>query len=183
MNLALIATCLFAAFPKLSTLPDFSLTSVTTQEIHRVEKKDLAGTVWIANFIFTHCAGPCPLVTDHMTKLQRLLPPEVQLVTLTVDPVRDTPKVLQRYAKLHGARPERWSFWWGKKSKLLPLIRDGFKLAVAENSKAPSTARITHSTQFVLVDRQHTIRGYYDSQDPAFLKNLEQAASSLLKER
>src|SRR5437870_11690607 len=96
-------------------LPEFSLTDQTGKA---VTLHDLAGKVWVADFIFTNCGGTCPLMTEKMRKLQDALPPAVQFVSFTVDPVRDTTKILAAYAKEHAANQERWSFLTGDKQDL-----------------------------------------------------------------
>src|SRR4051812_13072755 len=93
--------------PSFYTLPDFSLTDQTG---HPVGLRDLAGKVWVADFIFTNCGGTCPLMTDEMRKLQDALPAVVHFVSFTVDPTRDTSKVLAAYAAEHGATRDRWLF-------------------------------------------------------------------------
>src|ERR1051326_7113622 len=75
--------------PTLYPLPDFSLTDQTDKT---VTLADLRGKVWVADFIFTNCGGTCPLMTDKMRKLQEGLPSEIRMVSITVDPSRDTPK-------------------------------------------------------------------------------------------
>jgi len=73
------------------TLPDFSLTDQTDST---VTLADLKGRVWVADFIFTNCGGTCPMMMDKMSQLQRDLPAEIRMESITVDPGRDTPKAL-----------------------------------------------------------------------------------------
>ena len=86
-------------------VPDFSLTDQTEKTVTLNEMK---GKVWIADFIFTSCGGTCPVMTEKMRKLQGTLPSEIRLVSFSVDPTRDTPKVLAAYAAEHGATSGRW---------------------------------------------------------------------------
>jgi protein SCO1/2 len=143
--------------------------------------EELQGKIWIADFIFTHCAGPCPLLSRKMARLQAKLEdfPDVRLVSFTVDPDRDTPAVLAAYARRHGADPGRWIFLTGEKSRLYPLISQGFKLAVDDG--AESGGLITHSTRFVLVDRLGRVRGYYEGatagSEERLLADLERLAA------
>jgi protein SCO1/2 len=87
----------------------------------------------------------------------------VRLVSFTVDPERDTPEVLSEYANRFQADPERWLFLTGAKEPLYRLVGDGFRLAVDDGG--PQAGLITHSTRFVLVDKQGRIRGYYDGNE------------------
>src|SRR5262245_36135582 len=138
-------------------LPEFSLTDQTERI---VTLADLKGKVWVADFIFTNCGGTCPMMTGHMRKLQDSLPPDIRLVSITVDPDRDTPKVLASYAAEQGATRDRWLFLTGEKQALHDLCIKGFKLPLDE-SGGTVTEPIAHSTRFVLVDKQGEIRGYY----------------------
>jgi cytochrome oxidase Cu insertion factor (SCO1/SenC/PrrC family) len=152
----------------LGEVPDFSLQERNGGTVGLADLKD---HVWVANFVFTHCAGPCPLLTSRMAVLEKRLGelPDVRLVSFTVDPERDTPEVLRDYAKSYGAG-ERWFFLTGEKPALYELIMDGFKLGIDDGSAvtagAPGPGTITHSVRFVLVDRHGRIRGYYDGTEP-----------------
>jgi cytochrome oxidase Cu insertion factor (SCO1/SenC/PrrC family) len=169
-------------FPEIGPVADFSLVN---QDGKKVTREELRGKVWVAGFIFTRCAGPCPQVTANMAKLQADLAghEDVALVSFTVDPDHDTPAVLKRYARTYGADPDRWSFLTGKKEPLYRLIQKSFLQGVEENRGAARTSgnRVTHSTQLVVVDRRGHVRGYYDrghvrasydGKDPEELKNL-----------
>jgi len=157
-------------------LPDFSLTDQTDTQVTLADRK---GRVWIADFIFTHCAGTCPVMTDQMRELHDTLPPEIRMVSITVDPDRDTPKALAAYAAEHGATRERWLFLTGDKQSLYDLCVKGFKLPIDETGGTPAEP-IAHSTRFVLVDQQGEIRGYYSGTEEEDLKRLSEDAKSLL---
>ena len=140
------------------SVPEFELVERSGETI---TLDDLAGEVWVANLIFTHCGGTCPLMTVQMRSLQSVLPVEVRFVSITVDPARDTPKVLAEYAALHGADPERWLFLTGERDDIYRLSQEGFHLAV-DDTFGSEIEPITHSTRFVLVDQEGRIRNYYD---------------------
>jgi cytochrome oxidase Cu insertion factor (SCO1/SenC/PrrC family) len=149
--------------PEYGQTPDFELTERSGR---RVSSAELEGKVWVADFIFTTCAGPCPLMSTHMSALQRATADlDVQLVSFTVDPETDTPEVLAEYAKRYKADPERWLFLTGAKQALYDMIRKGFLLAVDDGSLTeggkPGPGLITHSVKFVLIDREGRIRGFY----------------------
>ena len=152
-----------APLPVMFSLPDFSLTERSGQT---VTLATLKGKVWIADFIFTHCAGPCPMMTRQMSTLQAELAgaPNVQLVSFSVDPARDTPARLEEYAQQYRAHPQRWLFLTGDRQAIYDLSTQGFKLAalVEGDEVASSDHPILHSTKFTLVDRDGRIRGYYD---------------------
>jgi protein SCO1/2 len=143
---------------------------------------DLRGKVWIANFIFTRCPDVCPVLTARMRDVQKALAndrPAIELVSFSVDPGNDTPEVLQRYATAHGAAPG-WSFVTAPREATATLLRDGFKVAFAD--EGPETGPITHSDRFVLVDQALRIRGYYHGSDPEDLDRLARDARRLAAE-
>jgi protein SCO1/2 len=121
--------------------------------------EQLRGKIWIADFVYTSCPGPCPMISSRMSELQKpLRDSDVALVTFSVDPQHDTPPVLRDYATKLEANLQRWNFLTGDKESIFRLIRDGFKLATVDNPQGP-----IHSTRMVLVDRRGMIRGYYDA--------------------
>jgi protein SCO1 len=169
--------------PVLGRVPPFALTN---RDGRRVALAGLAGAPWVADFIFTHCAASCPMMTARMARLERELPRRLgaRFVSFTVDPDRDTPPVLARYAESFAA-PARWLFLTGGRDELHRLSRDGFKLAVDAASPGPANAEepILHSTRFVLVDRHGAIRGYYDGLDEESMKKLWRDLEAVAGER
>ena len=144
-------------------LPNFEFTD---QSDETFGSNDLLGKVWVADFIFTRCAGTCPMQTIEKVKMQNQLKQhfdkdKIHFVSFTVDPENDTPAALKKYAETHSANLDQWSFLTGAREDLWNLSSNGFKLAVAEDAKNQSMP-ILHSSRFVLVDRVGRIRGYYD---------------------
>lgn len=171
--------------PDYGAVPPFSLTDRTGRP---VRLSDLEGKVWVVDFIFTTCPGPCPVMTSQMKRLQDELKgnPRVRLVSITVDPETDTPAVLSKYAAAVGGDPERWFFLTGPKNEIRDLANQGLHLAVTENPDAasnPGQGAIIHSTRFVLVDGRAHIRGYFDSTDDQFLQELARGIDRLLGEK
>ena len=141
------------------TVPAFQLVNQNGQPFGSAQ---LAGKIWIADFIYTTCPGPCPMISSRMSELQKPLEKsDVHLVSFSVDPEKDTPQVLRGYAEKLQADPWRWDFLTGAKSAIYKLSHDGFKLAVSDGSDERGIP--VHSTRMVLVDRQGQIRGYYDA--------------------
>ena len=163
------------------SLPDFSLVERSGKKITLT---DLRGKIWIADFIYTHCTDTCPLQTADMAKLQDqwINDNEVKLVSVSVDPERDTPRVLSKYAARFKADGKRWLFLTGSKEEIARLVEDGFRLAVASASSAShGSSIIIHSPRFILIDRQGQIRGYYDNRDPSSMQRLKDDAATLLQ--
>ncbi len=157
--------------PVLSEVPEFTLVNRDGRTIRR---EDLAGSPWIADFIFTRCPASCPMMTSRLARLDRELPRdlEVRLVSISVDPEHDTPEILQRYAESFKA-PARWLFLTGDGEQIYRLSKEGFKLGVDAAPQGVETAEpILHSTRFVLVDGEGRIRGYYDAFDAESMKGL-----------
>lgn len=148
----------------MSQLSPFQLTAQTGQPF---DSKSLQGHVWVADFIYTTCPGPCPLMSHHMSELQRQTAdmPDVKIVSFTVDPATDTPPVLAEYSKHYKADPSRWYFLTGDQAKLNDIGLNGFKLNPVDGS-------MIHSVRFTLVNRHMQIRGYYSSDEEGFLPNL-----------
>ncbi len=161
-----------AGLPIHGMVPPFALTERSGAI---VSADDLRGRMWIANFIFTRCPGICPTLSTRMAALQRRLEggtgspvPEVSLVSISVDPARDTPEILRAYAQRFGALPGRWLFLTGAPGPVRDLVREGFHLSVDEAASGANGATdgpITHSDRFVLVDEMLRIRGYFHGTD------------------
>jgi cytochrome oxidase Cu insertion factor (SCO1/SenC/PrrC family) len=173
-----LAGCSPAPAPQ-RQLPDFSLTAVTVDGTSPFERRALQGRAWIADFVYTRCAGPCPLLSANMAGLQKKLPASVGFLSFTVDPEHDSPEVLTVYAARFHADPQRWFFLTGEKAELIRLAREGFLLPIAENAAAAPGERYAHSTRFVLLDGEARVRGWYDGDDPASLERLAADAKKL----
>ncbi len=156
-------------------LPDFSLTD---QRGAPFALSDLDDKVWVADFIFTSCATICPPMTIEMAGLQdEFAGKDVHFVSFSVDPERDTPEVLYRYADDYGADGSRWAFLTGQKEAIYQLAHEGFNLAAGHRG-----SEILHSTRFVLVDRNQQLRGYYESRSPGSLQQLRKDIRTLLEQ-
>ena len=155
-------------------LPDFSLTD---QFGASFASSNLHDKVWIADFIFTSCATICPPMTIEMATLQdEFAGEDVHFVSFSVDPERDTPTVLRRYADNYGADGGRWAFLTGQKTAIYQLAHEGFNLATGHRG-----SEILHSTRFVLVDQNQQLRGYYESRSPGSLQQLRKDIRTLLE--
>jgi protein SCO1 len=153
-----------APLPVFGQIPQFDLTAQTGQPF---DSHMLDGHIWVANFVFTTCPGPCPMMSHHMHGIQEATAatPTVKLVSFTVDPAHDTPAVLADYARHFKADPARWTFLTGEMSVLNDLGLNAFKLNKVDGNR-------DHSTRFVLIDSRRQIRGFYLSSEEEFPKNL-----------
>jgi protein SCO1 len=170
--------------PVVATLPDFTLVGSDGDAVSRA---DLEGGLWVADFIFTSCAGICPILSSRMAELQKILSErdiDARLVSISVDPANDTPEALREYAKRYAADPDRWWFLTGERDALYELIGKGFLLSVAERTPGAvddGGELITHSDRFVLVDRQARIRGYYHGTESESVRRLLEDIEGLVE--
>ncbi len=145
-------------------IEDFSFTDTDGQTMTR---KDLLGKPFVIAFIFTFCRGPCPNVTKEMRELQdRLKDYDFNLVSLTVDPERDTADVLKTYGKTNGADPGRWKFLTGNQAEIYGLIHRSFAMPVQEEEDRDRKPgfEIIHSTNIMLVDKSGRVIGKFNAQ-------------------
>jgi protein SCO1/2 len=166
-----LSACARQPLPVLGSAPQFELTDQTGRPF---DSASLTGHVWVADFIFTTCQGPCPMMSSNMSRLQAstAATPDVKLVSFTVDPEHDTPAVLSEYGKHFKAEAARWRFLTGDLARLSAVGLQGFHLNSVDGG-------LEHSTRFALVDRRGRIRGYYSSGEDGFLKNLLRDIRSL----
>jgi protein SCO1/2 len=98
-----------------------------------------------------------------------------------VDPEKDTPKILARYAARFHADNQRWLFLTGNKNQIARLVEEGFHLPLlAAVRRQPAPSVIIHSPRFVLIDRDAQIRGSYDSRDRISMQRLKTDVANLL---
>ena len=161
--------------PVLGQVPQFQLTAQTGQPF---DSHSLDGHIWVADFIYTTCTGPCPMMSSRMRHVQAstVERPEVRLVSFTVDPAHDTPQALAQYAATFKAQPERWFFLTGDAALLNYLGHDAFHLNSVDGS-------LIHSTRFTLVDGKGRIRGYYSTDEDGFMPRLLSDIRRLGEER
>jgi protein SCO1/2 len=158
--------------PLLATLPAFSLVDENGKPFGR---DDMLGKVWVADFVFTSCADACPKLQDKMRRIQdRLIPTEqgggIALLSISVDPERDTPEKLREYAQMFGARPGMWRYLTGQQKEVERTVVKGFHTAMAKIPVPGADPHleafdIMHGERLVLVDRLGRIRGFYDADD------------------
>jgi protein SCO1 len=176
LNLRLTGRSFWGAtsLPVLAQLPDFRLLERSGKTLGLA---DLKGKVWIGDFIFTRCPGPCPRMSSRMASLQRDMRGEdgLRLVSISVDPEFDTQEVLARYAAQYQAEAGRWFFLTGDQKEIHHLAKSGFLVGGVDDVTL-------HTTRFVLIDRQGRVRGYYSSSDEKDLRKLRNDARALLRE-
>jgi protein SCO1/2 len=154
------------ALPVIDRISDFALTN---QDNQVVTLANLTNRVWVADIIFTRCAGSCPIMSTQMKSLQEALPStsDAKLVTLTCNPDYDSPAILKKYGERYGADFNRWMFLTGSSRELASLATAGLKLAatpVAPEDRTNPDDFFVHSTIFVVVDKQARLRGIFQTE-------------------
>jgi protein SCO1 len=146
-----------ARLSKIGPAPEFTL---TTQDNARLSLRDLRGKVIAVTFVYTSCADTCPLLTAKLASLQARLGadfgPKVFFVSVTVDPERDTPEVLKRYAQAHGANPAGWAFLTGT-SVEIDEVEKKYGVFAKKNPRGD----VDHTFLTSLVDRDGILRVQY----------------------
>jgi cytochrome oxidase Cu insertion factor (SCO1/SenC/PrrC family) len=151
--------------PVYGTVAPFTLTNQMGQA---VSLDDVRGRVWVADVIFTRCAGPCLKMSRQMRDLQNALPgsSEAKLVSLTTDTSYDTPPILKAYGERFGADFNRWMFLTGDKKEVTKLLSESLKLTALEKNPAERETPVDlfiHSTIFVIVDKHAQMRGVFET--------------------
>ena len=144
---------------KYHTIADFSLLNQNGQTITH---NDYDNHIYVADFFFTTCPSICPIMTDNMVYLQGLLDafPEVKLLSFSVTPEIDSVAVLKEYAIQKGVNDQRWNLLTGDKKAIYDLARKSYLVVQEDGDGGPHD--MIHTENFVLVDKQRRIRGYYD---------------------
>lgn len=156
------------------------------QDGHWISQKDMVGKVSVVEYFFTTCKSICPIMNTQMQRVQRKFAnqPQVGIFSFTVDPETDTVAQMKRYASAHQAKAGQWHFLTGAKSDLYRLARRSFfvlKPAEAQNL-GDAGSDFIHTNNFVLVDKQLRIRGYYDGTNPKEVDRLLLHMQQLLQE-
>ena len=140
------------------------------QKNQRFQSSSIKDKIWVVEYFFATCKGICPIMNAQMQRVQSAHEKDTNVVILsfTVDPDQDTPEALGLYADEHGAIAGQWFFLTGEKSMLYELARKSFFLLKPAEAKNQGDAGgdFIHTNNFVLIDRDKQIRGYYDGTNP-----------------
>ena len=143
---------------KYHRISDFSLLN---QNGNNVTQEDYKNKIYVADFFFTTCPDICPIMTGNMLYLQEnLKDTNVMLASFSVTPKIDTVEVLKEYSSLKGVDDARWNLMTGDKKQIYDLARKSY--LVAKAIPDGKNHGMIHTENFVLVDRDKRIRGYYD---------------------
>jgi protein SCO1/2 len=170
----LTLSCSKPSLPDYGLIPQFTLTDSNGQPF---DSQSLHGKVWVADFIYTNCPGPCPRMTSQMHQMEQKVNgfEDVRLVSFSVDPDRDTPAALTEFAHRFGGPTAQWYFLTGSPATVHLLAHDVFKVG-------DLIGVMDHSTKFMLVDKKGHLRGYYSSFDQEGIPALLGGVKRLRKE-
>jgi len=154
---------------KYHTVKDFELFNQNGDTITQDFYKD---KIYVADFFFTTCLTICPVMTDHMLEIQEKIKddPEVLLLSHTVFPKTDSVPVLKAYAEEKGVIDEKWNLVTGDKKHIYELARKSYLASKSNGDGGPYD--MIHTENFVLVDKEKRIRGFYDGTDAEAIKDL-----------
>lgn len=150
-------------------LPSYSKAEIpgtyTNQNGETVTSKDYEGKIVVADFIFTHCPSICPPMARQMTRIQNEYKDkdDLRLLSFSIDPKRDTVGRLKWYSDKIGANPDMWHFVTAPKNVITETSE---KLMVFQEADESAPGGFNHQSRFILIDRDGTVRGYYDGVNP-----------------
>ncbi|SHE83763.1 protein SCO1/2 [Psychroflexus salarius] len=161
---------------KFHKVGDFALTNQLGDTITQTRFKD---KIYVADFFFTTCQSICIDMAKSMQTLQKeyLNDPEIMLLSHSVTPEIDDVKQLQKYAKEKGVKPEKWQLVTGDKKQIYKLARKHYLASKTEGDGGPYD--LVHTENFVLVDKEKRIRGFYDGTNPEEIEDLIEDISIL----
>lgn len=164
---------------KYHTIADFSLTNQNGKTITQDDYKD---KIYVADFFFTTCQTICPIMTDHMYKIQKeiLNDDDVMLLSHSVTPKIDSVAQLKRYALKKGVNDTKWNLVTGDKKQIYELARKSYMAVKTEGNG--DAYDMVHTENFMLIDKKRQIRGYYDGTKPEDITRLIEDIKVLKKE-
>lgn len=146
--------------------------SLTNQNGNRISQRDYQGKIYVADFFFTTCPSICPIMTNNMAYIQSKImdDPQVKLLSFSVTPEIDSVPQLKKYALEKGVNDKKWNLLTGDKKEIYTLARKSYFVVKEDGDGGPHD--MIHTENFVLVDPEKRIRGYYDGTDKAAMENL-----------
>lgn len=152
----------------------------------QISEKTVEGKIYVVDYFFTTCGSICPIMTGQMKRVQAayLNENDVLILSHTVWPEVDTVEQMLRYAKEKGVVKNKWHLLTGNKERLYDLARKSYfvlKPAEAEDV-GDGNSDFIHTNNFVLIDRNRQIRGYYDGTDSLEVDQLIRDIATLLRE-
>jgi len=165
--------------------------SLVNQLGDTVSLDDINGSIIIADYFFTRCPSICPTLTKNMKSLQdamkmkdsrrRIDSSYVRFLSFSVDPERDSPDVLKKYADKYAVNHDTWWFLTGDKKKIYDFAFNELKLGLQDGKGIDSN--FIHTQKFVLIDKNRNVRGYYNGLDSSSMSKLAEDLTLLMLEK
>ncbi len=180
------------ALYKFEAVPEFEFEN---QNGEMISNENYANKVYVVEFFFTSCPTICPRMNENMVKIQNEFygNPSFGIVSISIDPERDSPEVLKQYAERKGATLKNWHFLTGDKEEIYSFSNDGFRLYAGVNKDVEGG--FEHSGLFALIDKEGFIRSrtvingenenpikFYNGLDDKEIQWLKEDIKILLKE-
>lgn len=180
------------ALYKFEAVPEFEFEN---QNGEMISNENYANKVYVVEFFFTSCPTICPRMNENMVKIQNEFygNPSFGIVSISIDPERDSPEVLKQYAERKGATLKNWHFLTGDKEEIYSFSNDGFRLYAGVNKDVQGG--FEHSGLFALIDKEGFIRSrtvingenenpikFYNGLDDKEIQWLKEDIKILLKE-
>lgn len=183
--LATLAMFMETGKPALPVLSEVRSCTLTNQMGRVIGSADLIGQISVANVIFSRCPTQCHRLSRQMAELQKRLPAEVRLISLTADPSHDSPEILRQYGERYGADMDRWWFLTGTKSQVYRLAEKDLLFSVMDtgDSNPRLEDRFIHSGTFVILDRKARMRAVVQGEEPGALDRIAAVVTQLKRER
>ncbi|MGA0987385.1 MAG: SCO family protein [Flavobacteriaceae bacterium] len=144
---------------KYHSIADFKLIN---QNGDTITQANYADKIYIADFFFTTCPTICPLMTANMADIQQIIKgdEEVLLLSHSVTPEIDSVPQLKKYALEKGVIDAKWNLVTGDKKQIYELARKSYLAVLTDGDGGPYD--MIHTENFILVDKERRIRGFYD---------------------
>ena len=156
--------------------------SFTNQNGQTITNKDVENSVYVVEYFFTTCSTICPKMNTQMQWLQKKFKgvKNFKILSFTVQPEIDSVPVLKEYADEYEAENGQWHFLTGDKKKLYALARQSYFLLKPAEAKnlGDANSDFIHTNNFVLIDKDQRIRGYYDGTS---VKEVDKLANDIRK--
>ncbi|MGY0425671.1 MAG: SCO family protein [Polaribacter sp.] len=161
------------------TIADFKLIN---QNGDTITNKDYKGKIYVADFFFTRCKTICPVMAFNMAELQEYYKndDDIMFLSHSVTPFIDSVSVLKAYAKEKGVLDGKWNVTTGSKKEIYQLARKSYFAVLDEGDGGVND--FIHTEQFILVDKERRIRGYYDGTEKKDMEKLKKDIVLLKKE-
>lgn len=158
--------------------------SFLNQDGKTITEKDVEGKIYVIEYFFTTCQGICPIMNENMVEVYKAFrnDNEFAILSHTVDPEVDTVEQMKNYSTKFDADPQRWMFLTGQKNSLYQMAIEDYLIPIADSTVEKINPEFIHTQKFVLIDKEKSVRGFYDGTEKSSVKKLIEDIKELKKE-